>query len=83
MNNSENKKTIEPIVFVNKPIDSHSNDIVGFSSQVEMICNAIEQEGATMIGIIADYGTGKSSMTQLIKQRFLKPDDPNPININM
>lgn len=46
-----------PIVFINKPAENYSQDVVGFKSQVETIHQAIKN-GANMIGVIADYGTG-------------------------
>ncbi len=72
------------LVFVNRPIDEEKDDIVGFSSQVSTICESIK-DGATMIGVVADYGTGKSSLTELLAKTVKrKPFKyPMPININM
>lgn len=53
----------EPIIFLNSPINTEDNDIIGISSAIKSIKSAIEQ-GAAMIGVIADYGTGKSSLTE-------------------
>ena len=36
-----------------------------------------------MIGIIADYGTGKSSMTEMLKEKYISEGNPKPIKINM
>ena len=58
-------ESIKPLVFVNRPINDPKNDIVGFLPQVNTICEAITN-GSTMIGVVADYGTGKSSMTALL-----------------
>lgn len=84
---SQKKQTsdsIKPLVFVNRPINDPKNDIVGFLPQVNTICEAITN-GSTMIGVVADYGTGKSSMTallsQTVKERPYKY--PTPIKINM
>ena len=73
---------ISPIIFVNNPIADAKDDVIGFSSQVETIKNSIKN-GATMIGLIADYGTGKSSMTTMLKKEYTGLDYPEPININM
>ncbi len=73
---------VSPIVFVNNPISDAKDDVIGFSSQVETIKNAVKN-GATMIGLIADYGTGKSSMTKILKNEYTGSDYPEPININM
>ena len=55
----------DSIVFVNSPISSEKDDAIGFESQIQTLSNAIDS-GSNMIGIIADYGTGKSSMTKLL-----------------
>ena len=67
----------EPIVFVNKPIKEEKEDIIGIISETERIEKAIE-DGANVIGIIGDYGSGKSSLIEMLK---LKHNDA--ININM
>ena len=73
---------VSPIVFVNNPIYDVKDDVIGFSSQVETIKNSIEN-GATMIGVIADYGTGKSSMTEMVKNEYVDLGYPHPIKVNM
>lgn len=45
-------KEYDPIVFINKPANSYSQDVVGFKSQIETIYQSIEN-GANMIGVIA------------------------------
>lgn len=59
------KITEEKIVYVNREIHSKEEDILGISAYAESVSTAVKQ-GATMIGVIADYGTGKSSLTELI-----------------
>ncbi len=76
------EKEYEPIVFVNNPISDNKADVIGFNSQVETL-NAAIRDGANMIGIIADYGTGKSSMSELLKVSAKKSHYPEPIKINM
>lgn len=80
---SETKK-VEPIVYINTPISNLKEDIVGFETQVATVENAINS-GATMIGLIADYGTGKSSVTDIICKKLVEPPYkyPMPIKINM
>lgn len=79
----QNKKVVYPsIVFVNKPVLKKNKDVIGFDSQVNTLTQAIEN-GATMIGIIADYGTGKSSMTELLCCSMKKCKYKKPIKINM
>lgn len=55
----------EPIVFMNSPISDESNDVIGINSAVQSIKKATN-EGATMVGVIADYGSGKSSLTEIL-----------------
>ena len=81
MNKSNN--TVKPIVFVNNPIKSAEDDVIGFLDQVEMISCAIDDDEASMIGVIADYGTGKSSITEMLKDKYVKAGYPEPIKINM
>ena len=75
-------KKYDPIVFVNNPVTESNYDVIGFDSQVKTIERAIA-DGATMIGLVADYGTGKSSMTELLCDAFVKQGNPKPIKINM
>ena len=72
-------KKYEPIIFMNSPITSETNDAIGISSSVAAIEKAIDDD-AKMVGIIAEYGAGKSSLTETLasKKRFKKP-----IYINM
>lgn len=81
MNKSNN--TVKPIVFVNNPIKLAEDDVIGFLDQVEMISCAIDDGEASMIGVIADYGTGKSSITEMLKEKYVKAGYPEPIKINM
>lgn len=76
-------KIVQPIVFVNNPINSNGDDVIGFSSHVDTIIDAIDNGGANMIGIIADYGTGKTSMTEMLKNKYNDLGHPKPIRINM
>lgn len=72
-----------PIVFVNKPAENYSQDVVGFKSQIEMIHQAIEN-GANMIGVIADYGTGKSTISEILISDVLNNEHRySTIRINM
>lgn len=74
----------QPLVFINKPIEDSKHDIVGFSTQIDTICEAIK-DGSTMIGIVANYGTGKSSLTELLSCSVAEKPFcfPAPIKINM
>ncbi len=71
------KNINEPVVYVNKPINNYEEDILGVQTHINRIDNAIEN-GANVIGIIGDYGTGKSSLIELLKNKY-----SNAITINM
>lgn len=79
---TKKKKQYSPIVFVNNPVKDTEHDVIGFDAQVKTLHDAIDN-GATMIGVIADYGTGKSSMTELLCNRFRRRLHPRPIKVNM
>lgn len=66
-----NNKNYNPIVFSNVPIKESENDLLGISTDANRIEQAID-EGANIIGIIGDYGTGKSSLIEFLKNRFYK-----------
>lgn len=75
------KKNIKPIIFQNKPIEEENKDLFDFSYQKRVLNTAIESN-ARIIGIVGDYGTGKSSITKLLeKDRRSKKD--KIININL
>lgn len=65
VNKTDEQKEYTPIVFINKPAENYLQDVVGFKSQVETIHQAIKN-GANMIGVIADYGTGKSTISDIL-----------------
>lgn len=84
-NKEKEEGKFEPIIFINKPVYDLDNDIIGFSTQVSILKEAIEK-GARMIGIIADYGSGKSSLTELLNKQINHGENEksyNMININM
>lgn len=83
INNDNSIKEYEPIVFINKPATSYSQDVVGFKSQIETIHQAIEN-GANMIGVAADYGTGKSTISDILISDVLSNERKySSIRINM
>lgn len=65
------------VVYINKPISEIEKDVLGINTQLNRIDKAIEK-GANVVGIIGDYGTGKSSLIELLKNKYEKP-----IMINM
>ena len=79
VNNDKNisEKQEEPVVYINKPISNFEDDVLGVKTYVDRIDKAIKDE-ANVIGVIGDYGTGKSSLIELLKNKY-----PDSININM
>lgn len=74
---NNNVETNNSNVFINKPIDNLTEDVLGIKSYIDRINKAID-ENATVIGVIGDYGTGKSSLIETFKQ-----NNKETININM
>ncbi|MDR1195325.1 MAG: hypothetical protein LBL00_02495, partial [Endomicrobium sp.] len=65
MRKKKTLKSVKPVVYVNKNINKLTDDFVGFDTQVESLNNAINN-GASMIGVVGDYGSGKSSLGNMI-----------------
>lgn len=65
---------------MNTPVSTDNDDVIGISSAVEAIKQASDND-AQIVGVIADYGSGKSSLTETLamdKERF---DDAIIINM--
>jgi hypothetical protein len=62
---------IHPIIFKNSPINDEKEDVFDFSTQVAIIDEAIKND-STLIGIIGDYGSGKSTLTELCDVKLCK-----------
>ncbi len=67
---------------MNNPIKKSREDVIGFNEQIKTIQCAIKN-GANMIGIIADYGSGKSSMVEMLTSSKQNIINRKPIKINM
>ena len=61
-NNSSNSS----IVFLNTPISNAKDDIIGFDAHVNGLRNAIDT-GAQIIAVTSPFGTGKSSIAELLR----------------
>lgn len=75
-------KPFEPIVFLNNPITDSKNDAIGFETQIEILKKVIDS-GANLIGIVADYGTGKSSMTELLLKKINEKTQSSKLNCKL
>jgi len=61
----QKKESINSVVYVDKPISDAEKDLIGVKAQVKSIETAIK-DGARIIGIVGDYGTGKSSLASML-----------------
>lgn len=57
-------------VNLENPIKCKKDDIFGYSYETSRIKNAIDNN-ANMIGIISEYGSGKSSLIELLKKKLI------------
>lgn len=58
----------QEIIYLNKPITSAKNDIIGFETYVNKLDAAINAD-AHMIGVVAPFGAGKSSVIDLLEEK--------------
>lgn len=75
------KENKEQIYFQDIPIKNFSEDYVGFNEEVRMINEAIESD-CKIIGLISEYGSGKSSIIELVK-KTIDTSKFNIFNINL
>lgn len=64
----DNQKNFIPIYFSNTPEKNENKDIFDFVSQVTILSDVIDSD-ASIIGIIGDYGSGKSSITEMLEEK--------------
>lgn len=57
----------KPVIFLDNPIESKNQDIIGLDSYVEALKCAIN-DGAQMIAITSGFGHGKSSIVKLLSK---------------
>lgn len=55
--------------YINKPISDAKADEIGMDVYVDYLESAIEQ-GASMIAVVSRFGTGKSSLIELLKRKY-------------
>ncbi len=69
-------------IFLEKPIVNKNEDLFNISSYVEDLENAID-DGAKFIAIDGEYGSGKSSLVNMLKNNEIKKDKNTTfVNIN-
>ncbi len=59
---------------LNKPIRKETEDIIGLSAYVDRLNSAIDKD-AQMIGVIAPFGSGKSSLIELLEEKRKEKED--------
>lgn len=58
----------ERLPYLNRPIDNEEHDWIGMAEYADYLKAAIDR-GAEMIAVTAEFGTGKSSLIQLLKKK--------------
>ena len=57
-----------PLIFLHSPIDEKTQDIIGVDTYVDKLNSAIDA-GAQMLAITSKFGSGKSSIIELLAKR--------------
>ena len=70
------------ILFLNTPIESKQKDIIGINTYVKKLNAAIE-EGAQMIAVTSPFGSGKSSISELLEESRKDATNEKVIKISM
>lgn len=67
--NSFITKLERDVPYMNKPISEATEDEIGMKVYVDYLESAIEK-GADMIAVVSGFGTGKSSLIELLKEKY-------------
>lgn len=65
----KNIKEVDNLTYLNKPISGEEWDGIGISPYVDNLESAI-RSGASLIAVISQFGTGKSSVMEMLKKRY-------------
>lgn len=60
---------VENLTYLNKPIAGEGQDGIGISPYVDNVESAI-RNGASLIAVVSQFGTGKSSIMEMLKKRY-------------
>lgn len=71
-----------PILFSNQPSGKKADDLVGMEAHVETIRQAVA-DGNRLIGILSDFGTGKSTLTEQLRCRYAEEENYRVCTINL
>lgn len=72
----------QDLIFLNMPIGKSEEDVVGFDTHVAKIDAAINND-AQMIALTSPFGTGKTSIVELLQEKFKKEPDKQIVKIPM
>ena len=65
----ETTSTLNSLVFMNTPITSADEDVIGFSTYVEKLDAAITA-GGQMIALTSPFGAGKTGIVELLQEKY-------------
>jgi hypothetical protein len=78
----ETTSTLNSLVFMNTPITSADEDVIGFSTYVEKLDAAITA-GGQMIALTSPFGAGKTSIVELLQGKYKGDPQKRVIKISM
>lgn len=78
----EAESTLDSLVFMNTPITSADEDVIGFSTYVEKLDAAITA-GGQMIALTSPFGAGKTSIVELLQEKYRENQHKRVIKISM
>lgn len=67
---------------MNTPIKTIDDDIIGFSTHIEKIKSAIDND-AQMVAITSPFGAGKTSISELLQAEYKDSEDTKVIKVSM
>ena len=67
---------------MNTPIKTIDDDIIGFSTHIEKIKSAIDND-AQMVAITSPFGAGKTSISELLQNEYKDSEDTKVIKVSM
>ena len=79
---SDNKNVEKSLVFMNTPIKTIDDDIIGFSTHIQKIKSAIDSH-AQMIAITSPFGAGKTSISELLQAEYQDSKNTKVIKVSM
>lgn len=74
--------TLNSLVFMNTPITSADEDVIGLSTYVEKLDAAITA-GGQMIALTSPFGAGKTSIVELLQEKYKETKKKRIIKISM